>query len=115
MREFSLLLFLVSPAGVPGLLPFSSVHRKTCQRDQAPGLNQVTKENRKQRPLFSSDYDQRMKPHCSNSGSFYMVPTYSQAASEATFFLSPSDLGVTLSAPLLPPLHTKVCPVGLAA
>lgn len=44
-----------------------------------------------------------------------MVPASSQTASGAASFFSPSDFGVTLSAPLLPPLHTKVCPAGLAA
>lgn len=66
--------FLVSPTGVPGLLPFPSVHRKTCQKDQAPGLKEFTKENWKQRPLIPSDYDQRLKPLCGNPEFLSPVP-----------------------------------------
>lgn len=83
--------FLISPAGVPGLLPFPSVHRKTCQKDQAPGLKEFTKENWKQTSdplrLWPETETTLQQPCVFNPG-----PTASRTASGAAAFLSPSQV-----------------------
>jgi len=87
--------------------PFHQFTEKPAKKTKHLASTRSQKRNREQRPLTSSDCDQRLKPLLNS-------PESSQTASGVVPFLSPSGFGVKLSVPLLPPLHTKVCPVGLA-